>query len=132
MLSPFLTIAYDISFSSSLFKSLATFISSMVFHVFTYRVYLTFDLAVTLILKHATFLRLSHLPQSAITYAEVDYWKANMDVSIQQHLITHGPEHSIEQFTHFIMNNDIGLCILPFVISISYVLITFLVPQPSG
>ena len=92
----------------------------MVFHVFTYGVYLTFDIAVTLILKHATFLRLSHLPQSAITYAEVDYQKANMDVTIQQHLITHGSEHSIEQFAHFIMNTDIGLCILPFVTSISY------------
>ena len=93
---------------------------------------LIFGKAVTLILKHATFLRFSNLPESALTSAELDYQRANIDVIIQQHLITHGPEHSIEQFTHFIMNNDIGLCILPFVISISYVLITFLVPQPSG
>jgi hypothetical protein len=92
----------------------------MVFHVFTFRVYLTFEKAVTFLLKHATFLRLSHLPLSALTYAELDYQKANIDVTIQQHLITHGQEHSVEQFAGFIMSIDIGLCILPFVTSISY------------
>jgi heme/copper-type cytochrome/quinol oxidase subunit 4 len=120
ILSLFLTIAYHISFSSSLFKSPATFICSMVFHLFTFRVYLTFEKAVTLILKHATFLRNSNLPESALTYAELDYQKANIDVIIQQHLITHGPEHSDEQFASFIMSIDIGLCILPFVTPISY------------
>jgi hypothetical protein len=92
----------------------------MVFHLFTFRVYLTFEKAVTLILKHATFLHLSNLPESALTYAELDYQQANIDMVIQQHLITHGPEHSIEQFASFIMSIDIGLYIIPFVISISY------------
>ena len=92
----------------------------MVFHLFTFRMYLTFEKAVTLILKHATFLRHSNLPDSALIYAEVDYQKANIDVTIQQHLITHGPEHSVEQFAGFIMSTDIGLCILPFVTFISY------------
>ena len=82
--------------------------------------YLTFEKAVTLILKHATFLRLSNSPQSALTYAELDYQKANVNLTIQQHLITHGPKHSVKQFAGFIMNTDIGLCILAFVTSISY------------
>jgi hypothetical protein len=81
----------------------------MVFHLFTFRVYLTFEKAVTLIFKHATFLRLSNLPESALTYAELDYQKANIDVAIQQHLMAHGPEHSVEQFADFIMGTDIGL-----------------------
>ena len=92
----------------------------MVFQVFTSRVYLTFEKAVTLILKHATFLRLSHLPKAALTYAELDYQKANIDMTIQQHLVTHGPEHSVEQFAGFIMSTNIGLCILPFFTSISH------------
>src|ERR1700761_5749520 len=92
----------------------------MVFHLFTFRLYLTFEKAVTLILKHATFLRLSNSPESALTYAELDYQKANIDVTIQQHLIAHGSEHSVEQFATFIMSVDIGLCIIPFVTSISY------------
>ena len=120
MLSPFLTVAYDISFSSSLFKSPATFIWSMVFHLFTFRVYLTFKQAVTFILKHATFLRHSNLPESALMYAELDYQKANIDETIQQHLITHGSEHSVEQFASFIMSTHIGLCTVPFPTSKSY------------
>jgi hypothetical protein len=90
----------------------------MVFHIFTFRVYLTFGKAVTLIFKHATFLRLSNLPESALTLADLDYQKANIDVTIQQHLITHASEHSVENFVGFIMSTDIGLCILPFVTSI--------------
>jgi hypothetical protein len=92
----------------------------MVFHLFTFRVYLTFEKAVTLIFKHATHLRLSNKPESALTYAELGYQKANVDVTIQQHLITHGLKHSVEQFADFIMNTDISLCILPFVTFISY------------
>ena len=96
----------------------------MVFHVFTFKVYLalglTFGKAVTLILKHATFLRLSNVPESALTYAELDYQKANVDVIIQKHLITHGSEHTVEQFASFIMDTDIGLHILSIVTSISY------------
>ena len=120
MLSPFLTIAYYVSFSSLLFKNLATFIWSMVFHVLSYRVYLTFGKAITLILKHATLLRLSESSESALTYAELDYQRANIDVTIQQHLIAYGSEHSAEQFATFIMGTDLGLCILPSVTTISY------------
>jgi hypothetical protein len=83
-------------------------------------VYLTFEKAVTLIFKHATFLLVSNLPESALTLADLDYQKANINVTIQQHLITHGSEHSVEKFVGFIMSTDIGLCILPFVIFISY------------
>ena len=113
MLSPFLTITYDISFFSSSFKSLVIFIWSMVFQVFTFRMYLTFEKAITLILKHATFLRLSNLPEAALTYAELDYQKANIDVAIQQHLMAHASENSVEQFAGFIMGTDIGLLLLP-------------------
>ena len=90
----------------------------MVFHIFTLGMYLTFEKAVTLLLKHATFLRLSNLPESALTYAALDYQKANIDVIIQQHLVASASEHSVEQFACFIMGTDIGLCILPTVTSI--------------
>ena len=80
---------------------------------------LTFEKAVTLILKHATFLRISNVPESALIYAELDYQKANIDVAIQQHLMAHASEHSVELFAEFIMGTDIGLFILPFVTCIS-------------
>jgi hypothetical protein len=83
-------------------------------------VYLTFVKAVVLILKHATSLQESNLPASALTYAELDYQKANIDVVIQQHLMASAPEHSAEQFAGFIMGTDLGSFILPFVTSISY------------
>ena len=110
---------YDIYFSSLSSTSLATFIWFLVFHVLTFRVYLIFVKAVVLILKHATLLRASNLPQSALTYAELGYQKANIDVAIQQHLMASASEHSAEQFAGFIMGIDIGLFILPFVTSIS-------------
>jgi hypothetical protein len=84
-----------------------------------FRVCLIFGKAVALILKHATFLRLSNLPESALTFAELDYQKANIDVAIQQHLIAH-PEPTVEDFASFVMATDIGLFIFPFVTSISY------------
>jgi hypothetical protein len=87
--------------------------------------YLTFVTAVILILKHATFLRLSNLPESALTNADLDYQKAKIDVAIQQHLMAIGPEHSVEQFAGFIMGTDIGLFMLPSVTSISYCLFSF-------
>jgi hypothetical protein len=82
----------------------------MVFHVFIFRVYLTFEKAVTLILKHA-FLQLSDWslpPEAALTNAELDYQKANIDVAIQQHLMASASEVSVEQFASFIMGTDIG------------------------
>jgi len=64
-------------------------------------------LAVTLILKHATFLQISVSPKSALTKAEQHYQKANLDVIIQQHLTACASEQSIEQFVGFIMSTDI-------------------------
>jgi len=63
--------------------------------------------AITLILKHATFLRISISPKSALTKAELNYQKANIDVIIKQHLKACASEQSVEQFVHFIMNTDI-------------------------
>ncbi|KAH9019605.1 hypothetical protein EDB83DRAFT_124610 [Lactarius deliciosus] len=65
-------------------------------------------LAVILILKHATLLRLSDLsPESALTHAELDYRAANIDVNIQQYLMASSQEHSVELFAAFIMAIDI-------------------------
>ena len=72
--------------------------------------------AVILILKHATFLRLSNLsPKSALTLAEQDYQETNVNSTIQQHLMASSQEHSVELFAAFIMATDIGLFILSFV-----------------
>jgi hypothetical protein len=89
-------------------------------YVFTFRLHLTLEKAVVLLLKHATFLRVSNLPESALTYAVLDYQKANIGVAIQQHLMASAPKHSVEQFSGFIMGTNIGLFIFPSVISISY------------
>jgi len=62
--------------------------------------------AVTLILKHATLLQLSN-SKLALTSADLDYQNANIDVAIQQHLIAHASEYSVEQFAGFIMSTDI-------------------------
>ncbi|KAH9028116.1 hypothetical protein EDB85DRAFT_1628732 [Lactarius pseudohatsudake] len=65
-------------------------------------------LAVILILKHATFIRLSNIsPESALTHAELQYRHANIDLKIQQYLTTSSQEHSIELFAVFIMATDI-------------------------
>ena len=68
--------------------------------------------AVTLILKHATLLRTSNLPEAALTNVDLDYQKANIDESIQQYLIAYAFELSVEQFASFIMGTDIGLFIV--------------------
>jgi len=64
-------------------------------------------LAVTLILKHATLLRTSNLPDVALTIVELNYQKANINESIQQYLVACSSELSIEQFAEFIMGTDI-------------------------
>ncbi len=77
--------------------------------------------AVILILKHATFLRLSDsTSESAITRAELDYREANIDLKIRQYLTASSQEHSVEQFAGFIMATDIGLFILASVKLISH------------
>ena len=85
------------------------------------RVNLTFVKAVTLILKHATLLQSSKLPEAALTNVDLDYQRANMDESIQQYLTVYASNISVEQFASFIMGTEIGLfMLLLFVISISY------------
>jgi F0F1-type ATP synthase assembly protein I len=76
--------------------------------------------AVTLILKHATLLRTSHLPKAALTNVELDYQEANIDESIQQYLTACALDVSVEQFAGFIMGTEIGLFILLFFTSKSY------------
>ena len=68
--------------------------------------------AVTLILKHATLLQSSYLREEALTNADLDYQRANIDGSIQQYLITCASDVSEEQFVGFIMGTEIGLFIL--------------------
>ena len=77
--------------------------------------------AVTLILKHATLLRTSNLPEAALTNADLDYQRANIDGFIQQYLTACASDVSVEQFASFIMGTDIGLFfLLSFITSISY------------
>ena len=90
--------------------NLAISIYCLVFHVFIFRIYLTLVKAVTLILKHATFLQISISSKSALTSAELSYQKANVDVAIQQHLTACALEQSVEQFVGFIMSTDILWC----------------------
>ena len=108
---PYLSLTYDVYLSSSSSTNLAISICSLVFCIFIFRVYLTLAKAVTLILKHATLLRTSMSlgPKSALTNAELDYQKAKVDVTIQQHLTSCAAEQSVEQFVGFIMSTDIGL-----------------------
>jgi len=65
-------------------------------------------LAVILILKHATFLRLSNLsPDSALTQTDLHYQEANIDLKIKQHLVVSSQKHSVMLFADFIMATDI-------------------------
>jgi hypothetical protein len=84
----------------------------LVFYFIISRGFLTFVEAVILILKHATFLRLSGLsPKLALIKSEVDYREANINLNIREHLMASFEEHMVEQFAGFIMATDIGLCI---------------------
>jgi hypothetical protein len=112
---------YDIYLSSSSRTNLALSICFLVFHVFIFRVYLTFVKAVTLILKHATFSQISMSPKSALAKAQQKYQKANIDVTIQKHLIACAAGQSEDQFVGFIMSTEMGLFIfIPFVTPISH------------
>ena len=103
--------AYGIYFSSTLRTVLATIISSLVFEFIIFRVKLTFLKAVVIILKHATFLRLSNLSsQQALRMASLHYQQANSDLKIQEYLTTCQVQ-SVTQFVHFIMATNIGLSI---------------------
>ncbi|KAF8273968.1 hypothetical protein EI94DRAFT_975327 [Lactarius quietus] len=70
-------------------------------------------IAVIIILKHITLLRLSNLPpQSALTRADLEYREANMDSTIHEHLMASSQGEYIERFAAFIMATDIGWFIL--------------------
>jgi len=65
-------------------------------------------LAVILILRHATVLRLSNSSsESALTNVELAYRETNIDLKIQQHLMASSQGHSVELFAAFIMATDI-------------------------
>ena len=91
--------------------------------------------AVIIILKHATFLRLSNMsPESALKHANQDYQEANVDLKIQQHLTASSQEHSIMLSEGFIMATNIGLFILTSVKRTSHqesTCLDILVPSPS-
>jgi len=113
--------AYDIYLSSSPSPVIAAIIWSLVFHFIIFRAYITFVEAVILILKHATFLRLSDLTaELALTRAELHYREANIDLKIRQYLTASSQEHSVEQLAGFIMATDIGSFILGSVKIISH------------
>ena len=92
----------------------------MVFHFIIFRLYLTFFEAVLLILKHATVLRLSQGVNSALAQADLDYQKAKIDLTIQQHPLAYSPEDTVEQFIGFIMATEIGEFVLLSVTIISH------------
>ena len=70
---------------------------------------LTFLEAVIIILKHATFLRLSKVSrESALRKADLHYRQANVDQKIQEYLTTCQVQ-SVTQFVGFIMATNIGL-----------------------
>ena len=88
---------------------LATIIFSLVFYFIIFRLYLTFVIAILIILKHATLLRLSNLsPEEALTQAGQDYQAANIDERIQQYLTPSSRVHSIGEFSRFIIATEIG------------------------
>ena len=102
----------------------------MVCYVFIFRVYLTFVKAVTLILKHATLLRTSNLPKAALTIVDLGYQRANIDESIQQFLTACDLHASVEQFSGFIMNTEIGVfTLLP--LSPQYLIVLLVSSQSS-
>jgi hypothetical protein len=77
--------------------------------------------AVIVIFKCATILQLSNLtPESALTQAELYFQEANMDLKIEQHLTASSQVESIEKFGGFIMNSDLGLFVLAFIMIVSH------------
>jgi hypothetical protein len=76
--------------------------------------------AVLIILKHATFLRLSKPTQLALIQAELDYRKANIDSNIQEHLNASSLEVSIEKSAGFVMATNISLYIFASVTILSH------------
>ena|SRR6267378_6414465 len=100
-----------IFFFSALPLASVLVIQYLVFHIIFVRAYLTFPKAVVLILKHATFLRLSMSFGPALIQADQDYQKAGVDQKIQQHIAA-CQGHSVELDKAFIMAVEIGLSVL--------------------
>jgi hypothetical protein len=70
---------------------------------------LTFEVAIILILKHASSLCLSGISaRRAITQAELDFQNANAGSKIEEQFTGSYEEYSAEEFVHFIVNTNIG------------------------
>jgi hypothetical protein len=82
--------------------------------------HLTIVEVVILILKHATTLRFSNLPEQALIQAELDYQEANIGLKIQEYLKAFTPDDSVEKFSDFIMATNIGLFMHSSITTISH------------
>ena len=72
--------------------------------------YLTFQVAIILIFKHAAILCLSGMPAKlALTQAELNYHHTKIASKIQEHFTASYEEYSTEQFIGFLMDTNIGL-----------------------
>jgi glycine cleavage system regulatory protein len=72
--------------------------------------HLTFEVAIILIFKHTATLCFSGVSANlALTQAELDYHKADVASKIKGHFTAPYKEYSIEQFTSFLMDTNIGL-----------------------
>jgi len=111
VLQSFACTAHSISFCSALKLALVIIIWYLVLHLHFLRAYLTFPKAVVVILKHTTSLHVSMYYVPALIQAELDYWKADVDQKIQQHITT-SQTQSADLDRAFIMGIEIGLSIL--------------------
>ena len=72
--------------------------------------YVTFQVAIILIFKHAAILCLSGiLPKLALTQAESNYHQANIASKIQEHFTASYEEYTTKQFIDFLLDTNIGL-----------------------
>ena len=91
--------------------------------------YLTFEEAVILILKHATALQVSNLSAKlALVQAGWDYKDSNIDFKIQEHLMTSSQELTVQTSVAFLMATNIGWLFLSL---LRYHLIKVLEPSQS-
>ena len=100
---------------------LVTIIWPLVFYFITFSLYLTIVTVVILILKHATTLQLLSTLEEALTQAELDYQKANIDLQIQKHLQAFSPKDTVENFAEFVMATNIGLSMHLSITTISHI-----------
>ena len=71
--------------------------------------YLTFQVAIILIFKHAAILCLSGMSAKlALTQAELNYHQADIASKIQEHFTASYEEYSTKQFISFLMDTNIG------------------------